>query len=112
MKEISFHFVLVIATIYPNYFKTGRGFQKFSAKTEIIQQFIPEYVLELVYYASQGCNNSLATIISNDKEISDCFNSYFVNITDTLRLNEPQSIDKFIPLNDPVLNTEKISEPS
>ena len=44
------------------------------------------------------------TIISADKEISNCFNSYFVNITDTLCLNEPGSIDGLIPFNDPVLN--------
>ena len=44
------------------------------------------------------------TVISADKEFSNCFNSYFVNITDTLCLNEPGSIDGLIPLNDPVLN--------
>ena len=50
------------------------------------------------------------TIISNDKEISDCFNSYFLNITDTLCLNEPQSIDNLIPFKDPVLNAVRKHE--
>ena len=43
-------------------------------------------------------------IISDDKEISNCFNSYFINITDTLCLNEPETIDGYIPSNDAILN--------
>lgn len=41
-------------------------------------------------------------------EISNCFNWYFVNIIDTLCLNEPDTVDRFIPLNDPILNALKI----
>ena len=32
-------------------------------------------------------------IISDDKEIRNCFHSYFINITDSLCLNEPEAID-------------------
>ena len=43
-------------------------------------------------------------IISDDKEISNCFNSYFINITDTLCLTESETIGGFIPSHDAVLN--------
>ena len=43
-------------------------------------------------------------IISDDKEISNCFNSYFINIIDTLCLNESETIGGYIPSQDAVLN--------
>ena len=43
-------------------------------------------------------------IISDDKEISNCFKSYFINITDTLCLNESKTIDGYIPSHDAGLN--------
>ena len=43
-------------------------------------------------------------IISDDKEISNCFHSYFINITDSLCLNEPEAIDGYMLSNDAILN--------
>ena len=46
----------------------------------------------------------ITIIISADKEISNCFNSYFINITDTLCVNESETIDGYIPSHDAVMN--------
>ena len=44
------------------------------------------------------------SIISDDKEISNCFNSYFITITDTLCLNESETIGGYISSHDAILN--------
>ena len=50
------------------------------------------------------------TIISDNKEISNCLNSYFININDALYLNEPETIDGYTPLNDAaVMNAVMVS---
>ena len=42
-----------------------------------------------------------------DKQIAECFNEYFVNITSTLPVEAPVTPPSYVPLQDPVLNAIK-----
>ena len=41
-------------------------------------------------------------MLSKDKEISECFNTYFVNITDTLKIGRAPCVTIHGPLEHPV----------
>ncbi len=42
-----------------------------------------------------------------DKQVAECFNEYFVNITDTLPIEVPVNLPSYVPLQNPVLNAIK-----
>ena len=43
-------------------------------------------------------------ILSNDKHISECFNEYFINVTDTLNITTHDNISHISISIDPIVN--------
>ena len=60
-------------------------------------------------FSSSQANNEIMLvegeeIISDDKQIAECFNSYFANIVDTLNIPPDVIAIDYEPIDDPVLN--------
>ena len=60
-------------------------------------------------FSSSQANNKIILvegeeIISDDKQIAECFNSYFANIVDTINIPPDVTANDYEPIDDPVLN--------